>query len=166
MPRPSERTDGVQVSLCASRYRRRGHLVSGVIVTGRFELGQGVGGGGTDGAYPQLATKVWTVEYRERTLSKTEYQYGTEFMAQSKTAPAPAPNMELTTTQKRALGIYCAFTEKHGTSPSVRQFADLLGVSKSSAHQLTQLLVAKGHVRPRAITVTRLMPSAKGKRAV
>lgn len=74
------------------------------------------------------------------------------------------PNLELTTAQRGALEAYHKHTERFGGPPTVRQLGAALGLGHNAAWTLIKKLEAKGYLKPRPVTVTRLGLSAKAKR--
>lgn len=74
------------------------------------------------------------------------------------------PNTELTSTERLALQKFHAWCEKHGAPPSVRKFADALGVSHSGAHNIMRSLRRKGFLGEGRFSVTVLRVSAKGRK--
>ncbi len=78
---------------------------------------------------------------------------------------APAPNRELTTTQREALDAYRKLTEKKGEPPTVRELAYVLGKGHNAAHQLIQKLREKGYLTMKPVTIIRPTLTAKGRRA-
>lgn len=76
-------------------------------------------------------------------------------------------NKELTTGEREALRFYRSFAEKHGKPPTLRQLAAHMGSPyPNTAQNYIAQLEAKGFLGPRRITETRLMVTAKGKKAV
>jgi len=76
----------------------------------------------------------------------------------------PLPNMNLTSAQQHALDIYRKLCEKNGgESPTVREFAEALGKSHSSAHQFIRQFQAKGHLSMKPVTIIRPRLTAKGR---
>jgi SOS-response transcriptional repressor LexA len=74
---------------------------------------------------------------------------------------------ELTLRQEEALRVYRRMTEKNdGITPTVREFAEKLGGSRTAAHQLLMHLREKGYLKMPPITQTRIRFTAKGKKAV
>lgn len=76
----------------------------------------------------------------------------------------PKTNRELTTTNQEAWQAIQKFNDKHGVLPSVRQLAEVLGVSHNAAHYQMGQLRDKGYLGERRVTETRLMLTAKGRK--
>lgn len=74
------------------------------------------------------------------------------------------PNTELTSHQKHASKVLAKLTLQLGHDPSVRQFAEALGVTHGAAHQLMRRLEARGVIR-RTTTAVRLKLTPKGKKS-
>lgn len=75
-------------------------------------------------------------------------------------------NSELTSDQKHALAAYLRWQGKHGRPPSVRELARELGIKHAGAHYYIVTLKEKGALTPQRITETRLLVSAKGRKAL
>lgn len=72
-------------------------------------------------------------------------------------------NTELTTWQADALKLYRKLTEQQqGVTPTVRYFAEQLGVCRTSAHALIKQLQTKGHLALPPITQRRMRITSKG----
>lgn len=75
------------------------------------------------------------------------------------------PNRALSSAQERALDIYRRLTERNGSPPSVREFAEALGQSHNAAHYMIGRLREKGFLSMKPITITRPALTAKGSKA-
>ena len=75
------------------------------------------------------------------------------------------PNHELTSIEKEAVRVYREHIDKYGAPPSLRQLGQYLNMVHSAAHHLLGRLRDKGYMQEKKVTVTRLMLSAKGKKA-
>lgn len=74
-------------------------------------------------------------------------------------------NKNLTSTQEDALAVYRRLCERGGEPPTVRAFAEALGRSKTSAHNLINQFRRKGYVSMKPVTIIRPKLTAKARRA-
>jgi len=77
-------------------------------------------------------------------------------------------NLEATTSERNTLVEYQKYLGKHGVPPSLRHLADLLGFQHNAIQVHLIRLRQKGHLEPKPvkITVTQLVLSAKGRKAL
>lgn len=75
-------------------------------------------------------------------------------------------NLELTTAEKKLLQEWLVYEEKHGATPSRRYLAQRLGVAVNSVQHAVRMLQTKGYLKEKRVTLTRLTPNAKAKKAL